>query len=161
MAVVAAVCAMGSQRCRAQSAARARCASPPSHCVMRARARARTRAVNARTPPPPPPPRNVRLPSYALAKTAQQWRAAMLSDGGRCARVSSLMAPGARTASMVHVATLSAALHGLEAFEPLHVPSVTVAAGVMALLLVADLLLPQVGVHTARGGRARRDRALG
>ncbi|KAG8457916.1 hypothetical protein KFE25_011982 [Diacronema lutheri] len=82
-------------------------------------------------------------PNYALAKTAQQWRAAMLSDGGRCARVSSLMAPGARTASMVHVATLSAALHGLEAFEPLHVPSVTVAAGVMALLLVADLLLPQ------------------
>jgi hypothetical protein len=92
-------------------------------------------------------------PSYALAKTSQQWRAAVLAAGGRCARVSSLVAPGARTASMVHVATLAAALNGLEAFAPMHVPAVAHAAYAMALLLLDDLAQPQADF--AAGGHAR------
>lgn len=87
---------------------------------------------------------NMQGPNYALAKSAQQWRAALLAHEGRCARVSSLFAPGARTASMVHVPSLGAALHGLEAFEPLHVPQVAVCAYAMALLLLRSLCEPQV-----------------
>lgn len=96
-------------------------------------------------------------PSYALAKTCQQWRAALLADEGRCAAVSSLFAPGARTQSMVHVPTLSAALDGLEAFAPLRVPHVPVAAYAMALLLLHTLRHPQVRApHSARSREAPR-----
>ncbi|KAI2500517.1 3-hydroxy-lignoceroyl-CoA dehydratase [Fragilaria crotonensis] len=56
-------------------------------------------------------------PNYALAKTSQQWRC-MVEYWNANRTVSCPHAPPTRTESMVRYATISAALEGMQVFEP-------------------------------------------
>lgn len=79
-------------------------------------------------------------PNYALAKRLQQWRALVARAGG--CRVSARVAPPSLTGSVLSnplmgAAYRSAAMFGVEAFEP------ATASSLMAALLVHDLRNPR------------------
>ena len=80
---------------------------------------------------------NVQGPNYALAKTSQQWRAAVLKSEGY--KVSANHAPAARTESMVAYATIAAALEGMQSFQPLVAFDPETASSMMAAILLWDL----------------------
>ena len=85
-------------------------------------------------------------PNYALAKTAQLWRAVLARCRDRTL-VSANVAPPARTASMIagsnrNAKALGTALSGMGHFKPLLAFEEQTVARVMALLLIHDLRNP-------------------
>jgi len=80
-------------------------------------------------------------PNYALAKTMQMWRAMVLREE-MGVTVSSNMAPGTRTASMLSSAAMSAYLDGQGHIVPCVSFDADTSAGLMALLLLFDITDP-------------------
>ncbi len=103
----------------------------------------------------PAPPTPMRLyngcmvlqgPNYALAKTAQLWRAILVARGGggtfaapTPVPVSFNYAPPGRTESMVHAPTMAKVLDGMQNFAPNLVLEAPSCSSLMAILLLADL----------------------
>lgn len=81
-------------------------------------------------------------PNYALAKTLQAWRAALLLGGEAGEKggvVSFNMAPPCRTVSVVHSAQAEKAIRGMESFPPNKAFDPKFVSCVMCMLLLWDL----------------------
>lgn len=87
-------------------------------------------------------------PNYALAKALQLWRALLAWEAGRVQRSAGLaattvsinMAPPCRTESVVHSKTAAVGIEGMSAFDPLLAFESCTVSGVMAFLLLEDLV---------------------
>lgn len=79
----------------------------------------------------------VQGPNYQLAKTLQNWRAALAWSQGHV--VSANMAPPARTESMLHNKQVATALRGMPHYKPLMVFDYETVSPIMTLLLFADI----------------------
>jgi len=95
---------------------------------------------------PDPSPRHLQIagtavfqgPNYALAKAMQMWRVIRARANGQT--VSFNMAPPSRTESVVHSTTAAAGLEGMTAFRPIQAFDQAFVSGVMAALLLFDLI---------------------
>lgn len=76
-------------------------------------------------------------PNYALAKTIQAWRGALMHTAGHI--VSFNMAPPCRTYSVQHSAAAKAAIEGMSNFAPNQAFDPPFASAVMAALVLFDL----------------------
>lgn len=79
-------------------------------------------------------------PNYQLAKSMQNWRAALMRDSGTT--VSANMAPPARTESMLHNKQVATALKGMPSFKPCMAFDYQTVSPIMTYLLLSDLSDP-------------------
>jgi len=89
-------------------------------------------------------------PNYALAKSMQNWRAALARDAGHT--VSANCAPPARTESMLKNKQVATALKGMTAFKPTMSFDYQTVSPIMTLLLISDISDPH---SPARGSNPK------
>ena len=80
-------------------------------------------------------------PNYALAKTAQQWRAMIARADGHT--VSANHGPSTRTNSMISHSQVASALEGMQYFKPLVAFDITPAKSLLTALMLWDLNFPE------------------